>query len=201
MKKKELEMLLQDVPVVPNPIPELEQYMTPAGIAADILFLAYQFGDIEDKVVLDLGCGTGIFAIGSYLMGAKKVIGVDIDKQSVELAERYTKKHGYNIDFIVQDVDDFDMCVDTTIMNPPFGAQKSNIRADRKFIVKACSISSVVYSLHLSKTVPFLYKLIKAIDHRVTYQKSYSLPIKHTFRFHMKDKVEYDVTLLRIERT
>ena len=61
MKKKELEILLQGVPSFDKPIPHLEQYLTSASIAADIIFTAHQFGDIKDKTVLDLGCGTSIF--------------------------------------------------------------------------------------------------------------------------------------------
>jgi putative methylase len=200
MKRKELEILLQRIPPIPNPIPELEQYTTPANIAADVLFTSYQFGDISDKTVLDLGCGTGIFAIGAYLMGAKKVVGVDIDKESIRIAKQYIKDNGYDITFIADDVNNVDVNVDTTIMNPPFGAQKSNVKADRRFIVKAYNLSSVVYSLHLSKTLPFLDKLIKSLGGRITYQKHYIFPVKNVFDFHVKNKVEYDVVLLRINR-
>ena len=69
MKKKELEILLQKVPSFEKPVPHFEQYLTPAGIAADIIFTAHQFGDIENKTVIDLGCGTGTNAclMVSYL--------------------------------------------------------------------------------------------------------------------------------------
>ena len=43
MKKKELEMILQKIPTFEKPSPELEQYLTPAGIAADIIFTAHPF--------------------------------------------------------------------------------------------------------------------------------------------------------------
>jgi ubiquinone/menaquinone biosynthesis C-methylase UbiE len=38
---------------------------------------------IKDRSFLDIGCGSGIFAIAASLMGAKKVIGIDISKESV----------------------------------------------------------------------------------------------------------------------
>ena len=69
MKQKELEMLLQKIPEFNSPKPNLEQYLTPAPIAADLLFTAAQYGDIENKIVVDLGCGTGIFSFGAYLCG------------------------------------------------------------------------------------------------------------------------------------
>ena len=53
MKKKELEILLQKVPSFDKPSPGLEQYLTPADIAADIVFIAHQFGDVKNKTVLE----------------------------------------------------------------------------------------------------------------------------------------------------
>jgi ribosomal protein L11 methyltransferase len=40
--------------------------------------------DFYNKRVLDMGCGTGILAILSKKLGAKEVIGIDIDEWSVE---------------------------------------------------------------------------------------------------------------------
>ncbi|HEV8361491.1 MAG TPA: 50S ribosomal protein L11 methyltransferase, partial [Candidatus Thermoplasmatota archaeon] len=63
-------MLLQKVPPHPAPKAELEQYQTPAPIAADLVYRALAAGDVAGKRVLDLGCGTGILAIGAALVGA-----------------------------------------------------------------------------------------------------------------------------------
>ncbi|GAH16499.1 unnamed protein product, partial [marine sediment metagenome] len=79
------QILFQKVPTYENPNPYIEQYMTPANIAADIIFTAYQFGDIQDKKVVDLGCGTGIFSYGVKLVNAKEVVGIDIDKASIKI--------------------------------------------------------------------------------------------------------------------
>ena len=54
MKKKELEIFLQKIPDFEKPKPTLEQYITPAEIAADIIFTAAQLGDIENKIILDI---------------------------------------------------------------------------------------------------------------------------------------------------
>jgi putative methylase len=198
MKKKKLEMLLQKIPNFKDPIPSLEQYITPAGIAADIIIISHQFGDINGKVVFDLGCGTGIFAIGAIIAGAKEVVGYDIDKKSIEIAKKYAKENRYKVDFEIKDVVDITKKCDTILMNPPFGAQKSDIKADRKFIEKGFEISSIIYSLHLSKTVPFIKKMVSSLNGEISYFKNYSFPIKHTFDFHNKKIVNYDVSLLRI---
>ncbi|RLF28576.1 MAG: RNA methyltransferase [Thermoplasmata archaeon] len=199
MKKKELEILLQKVPSPDSPVPHLEQYMTPADIAADIIFTAHQFGDIQNKTVVDLGCGTGIFSIGAKLTGAKKVIGIDIDKNSIKTAREFAEKNSLDIEFITQDIKNIMIRCDTAIMNPPFGAQKSNRKADSTFIEKGLEIAHVVYSLHLKKTISFIKKLVSSMEGDITYYKDYKFPIRWMFDFHRKKIAKYEVQLLRIK--
>jgi len=198
MKQKELEMILQKIPEFNSPKPQLEQYLTPAPIAADIIFTAARYGDIDGKIVADLGCGTGIFSIGAYLCGAEQVIGFDIDCDCVNQARSYAFENNYDINYMLDEIRNISVVCDTVIMNPPFGAQKSNIRADREFIKKAFEISNVIYSIHLTKTVSFIEKLVAALDGIIDFRKKYVFPIKHIYDFHEKKKVDYNVSLLRI---
>ena len=198
MKQKELEILLQKVPTFDNPVPNLEQYLTPANIVADIIFIAHQFGDIKDKVIFDLGCGTGIFAIGAKITGAKKVIGFDIDEKIIEKAKKYTFEHEISVEVLKKEVSEINEKCDTILMNPPFGAQKSNLNADRRFIEKGFEIGNVIYSLHLSKTIPFIEKMVSSLKGEINYSKNYSFQMKHTYNFHEKRIAEYKVSLLRI---
>ena len=39
--------------------------------------------DLQDKVIIDFGCGSGILAIAALKLGAKRVIGIDIDPQAI----------------------------------------------------------------------------------------------------------------------
>jgi putative methylase len=199
MKQRQLEILLQQIPKPTAPKPELEQYMTPATIAADVLFTAYQWGDIQDKIIVDLGCGTGIFAIGAVLMGAQKVIGFDVDPDAIKIAQQYSTQKEYPIEFITNDIKAVQTTCDTVLMNPPFGAQKANLKADRKFIEKGFQIATILYSLHLKKTIPFFEKMITALHGEITIQKDYDFPIKWMFDFHDKQVVTYQVTLIRID--
>jgi hypothetical protein len=50
-----------------DPVAALEQYHTPPDLAANIVHVADLQGDIEDELVLDLGCGTGMLALGAAL--------------------------------------------------------------------------------------------------------------------------------------
>lgn len=194
MKKKELEIILQKIPDIPKPSPTLEQYSTPADIAADILFNAYQ--DIAGKNVADLGCGTGIFSVGAKLLGAKNVVGIDIDEKAVDAAKECSEKRGLKIDYRIMDVKDFDEKCDTVIQNPPFGAQTRH--ADRIFLQKALEIGSVVYTLHLSKTADFVRKFVDNLGGRVVFEKKYKFQIKHTFNFHKKEKAEFEITVFKV---
>lgn len=40
--------------------------------------------DLNNKIVIDYGCGSGILAIAALKLGAKRVIGVDIDPQAMQ---------------------------------------------------------------------------------------------------------------------
>jgi len=199
MKKKELEIKLQKIPTYEQPNPFIEQYMTPANIAADILYTACQYDDIQDKKVVDLGCGTGIFSFGAKLANAEEVIGIDIDRKSIEIAKKYAKENNEDIHFMVKDVKDVDIKCDTVIMNPPFGAQKSNRWADRGFIEKGFEISKVIYSLHLTKTLDFIEKMILSLNGKITFYKKYDFPLRHSFSFHSKKSQNVDIMLIRID--
>ncbi|MEF8848761.1 MAG: METTL5 family protein [Candidatus Thermoplasmatota archaeon] len=198
MKKKHLEIFLQKIPVHPNPKYELEQYSTPAIIAADIIYNAYQIGDIENKEILDLGCGTGIFSIAAATMNAKKVIGVDIDKKSIEIAKKQAEKNNLAIKFINKDISKINIKADTVIMNPPFGAQRSNRKADRKFLEKANESAKIIYTLHLKKTDEFIEQITKSMNTAIDFKKTYEFPIKARYSFHEKKINRIQVNFYRM---
>ena len=196
MRKNELERMLQTIPPHRSPRPSLEQYCTPAAIAADVLYTALTFGDVEGRRVVDLGCGTGVFAIGAALLGAASVMGVDIDPDATADAMEAASRLGADIELTVGDVKEFRCEADTVIMNPPFGAQRK--KADRPFLEAAVRIAPVVYSLHNASTTPFLEKMVASLGRRIAFQKSYKFQIPHLFEFHEKKKKDIDVVLLRI---
>lgn len=196
-KKKHLEIAIQKVPKHPNPKVGLEQYSTPATIAADLLWNAYSLGDIADKKVMDLGCGTGIFAIASKLLGAASAIGVDIDKDSTDLASSYCG----DVDFICSDICDLenDFDVDTIFQNPPFGSQKNAKKgADLKFISKAVELSpKVLYSFHMASTEEFLISYFEKNDLEITHIFRYNFPIPKIYEFHTRESANVEVIVIR----
>jgi putative methylase len=196
MKKKTLEMKLQAL-IPYSGKAELEQYNTPADIAADMLCIAHSFGDLQGRKVVDLGCGNGIFAIGAVLLGADRAVGVEVDSDAVAVAEENTKNLGTDVVLVNSDIKDFSERCDTVLQNPPFGAQRANKHADAAFIGKAFEIARVAYSLHLSKTEDFVLKSFELCGGAVTMTKRYKFPIVHTYPFHRKERLNIEVSMVR----
>lgn len=227
-KKKHLEMILENVPKHPNPKVGLEQYSTPATIAADLVWNAYGLGDIDGMSVLDIGCGTGIFAIASSLMGARYSLGVDIDDESIALAKitqnGISDEHDMdvsNTNFIVGDINSFNSIndllnnssninpddnsihlnkFDTIIQNPPFGSQEKGSRhADRKFMEFAVESAEVIYSFHMKNTEEFVIDYYRDLGAEVTHKLVYKFPIPKIYDFHKEESRDVKVVVLRVE--
>ncbi len=193
MKKKQLEILLERLEGFQNPSPSKEQYITPAPVAAELLYLANLRGELSR--VCDLGCGTGILTIGAALLGAKAV-GVDIDPEALKVARENASKMGVYVEFIRGDVSTIALKnIETVVMNPPFGAQRAS-GGDRAFLRKATEIAHAIYSLHNLGSESFIKRFIEPC----TIEEKYSIrfPIKRCFEFHSKDIKTIDVELYRI---
>lgn len=195
MRKKHLEMLLEQLSGFESPKPEREQYATPATVAAELLHFAFMRGDITDTVY-DLGCGTGILAIGAKLLGAEKVIGFDGDNGVLKTARANAKKLDSDVEFVCSRIDEVCGKAHTVVMNPPFGAQVKG--SDRPFLRKALEVSGVVYSIHNLGSMEFIKKFISPSV--ISEHKLIDFPIKRTFRFHTREIQVIQVEIYRIEK-
>ncbi len=200
MKQKELEILLQRVLPHPAPTPELEQYPTPADIAAETLYFAYGQGDIHGKKVVDLGCGTGILAIGAKLLGAGDVVALDADEKAVEIAMKNATELGVDICFLTMDIENFPEHCDTVMMNPPFGAQKANRHADARFLEWAFRIGDVIYSFHKADTRRFIEEKTESLGRKITHVVEIRFPIPRMFDFHRREVEEVEAVLVRVAK-
>jgi len=208
MKLKHLEMVLQRCEGFERPRASWEQYQTPSPLASRLLFDAFSHGDIGGKTVVDLGCGTGILAIGAMLLGARSVVAVDIDPSAIRVAEKNAGIAHTDVSFIVADIHNVDTAdylreksgaCDTVVMNPPFGAQKQNLHADRPFIDRALALAPVTYGIFNTGSVPFVDSYIREKG-KITSRTRGTFPLKRTFSFHTSEIKEIEVEILRIER-
>lgn len=194
--KKELEILLESLEGFKNPKIHLEQYVTPPNLAAFILTNANLFGDLN--TVVDLGCGTGILAIGSALLGAYAV-GVEIDLEALKIAKANAERLGAQVDFIACDVRDLKLKSRVTvIMNPPFGIQRKH--ADRPFLEKAFEIADVIYSIHSAGSETFVNKRAEENGFKITHIWKFMVPLRKSYSFHEKAFKFIPVEVFRIEK-
>ncbi len=195
MRKADLERALEAVPKRPDPSPDLEQYRTPAGIAADLLWAAHAEGAIADKRVLDLGSGTGTFAIGAALLGARLATGVELDPESLRLAHAAADSAfvAQRTWFVAANLANWHAeagAFDTVVMNPPFGAQAGNRHGDRLFLeraVEAVKPAGTVWFLALERTERFLASWARDAGGRLERVAAWDYPLEATMPFHSKD--------------
>jgi putative methylase len=222
IRKLDLEIFLSQIDAHPCPRPNLEQYSVPTDVAATMLYIAaYTYGDIVNKSVIDLGCGTGKLALAASFLGAKHVIGVDVDKAAIKVAFENSVKVDLKdrVQWVTADIDAIHGRFDTVLQNPPFGVQKRG--ADRKFLEKALAIGTVVYSLHknpvadeqlvkrlkkssqskIMQVAPsrFIESFVEGHGGKIRVVYAMLMAIPHMFSFHKKRKHEFVVDLYVME--
>lgn len=196
MRKRDLAIALQSVKDFEDPSPSLEQYMTSANLAADMVFDAYANGDVQGMKVVDLGCGTGMLSIAAWLMGAGMVMGFDTSSKALAVAEVNRKAFDADVTFTKCDVSQVTEGADTVFMNPPFGCQTKN--ADRAFLDKAMELSECIYSIHMANSVDFVKGYCEKKGRQVTSYKIYKYDIPHLFSFHKRAKQTVEVAVVNI---
>lgn len=191
-------MCLQKIQGFRSPKADIEQYMTPAPLAARLLHEAALAGDICEMKVVDLGCGTGMLSIGAALLGAE-VTGIDIDEAALKIARKNAEAFGLDIEWIRMRIDETakPLAADTVIMNPPFGAQKEH--ADRPFIDFALLTAPVCYGIFNKGSIPFLEAYTKNTA-VITAKTAALLNIPKQFAFHTQENLEIPVEIVRLER-
>lgn len=201
--QKRLERELSQLKGFENADVKMEQYATPAPIAADWLWKAAFKRDIAGKVSVDAACGPGILGCGALLMGAKRVVFVDKSSEALALAKKNVEKleKEYDVgksEFSCSDIADFRMSVDTVLQNPPFGTKIKH--HDKIFLETAFRIGKIVYSMHKSVTKAFVEAMARDHRFRITDAWQYDFGLKQTLPWHRRKKYVVKVGLWRMER-
>ncbi len=202
--KRELEGQLAVVAGFENPRAALEQYPTPPTLAAHVIHLADLHGDIEGRTVVDLGTGTGMFALGAALRAPARVVAVELDRQPLMTAIKNRRRVGTKtaIHWIQADATRLPLTIAepvTVVMNPPFGAQNGHEGADRGFLETTASLATVSYSVHNAGSQDFIEAFAADNGGEVTHAFSATFDLDKQFAHQTDETRAIDTEVYRIE--
>jgi putative methylase len=205
--KSSLAITLSKLEGFTDPKVKQEQYIMDSEVGASALWNMQLLGDIGGKVIVDLGCGTGILGIGLLMLGAKKVTFLDSDRSALYIAKKNLDKVKSECltimesDFICKDIREISIKsvkADLVVENPPFGTKIEHI--DTLFLEKALDIAPIVYSFHKSETKAFLEKFASKKNAKMTHAWDFSYPLKSTFSFHRRQIHRINVSCMRFKK-
>lgn len=107
--------------------------------------------DFNDKLVLDIGSGTGILGITAILLGARKTIALDIDKDAV-----YTTYLNATLNGVSEKIEVYPYTIDYLRVEEPFDIILANIYGDviKNMIPKIDAIAATNSKIILSGILP-----------------------------------------------
>ncbi|MDY6782988.1 MAG: class I SAM-dependent methyltransferase [Cyanobacteriota bacterium] len=125
--------------------------------------------DSHNKIILDVGCGTGFTTLGLIVANPEaKIVGIDISEKSVELARQRLEYHNYkNVEFHVMSIDEI------STLNLHF----DYINCDEVLYL----ISSPAQALQLMRSVLKPEGIIRANLHSL-YQRNYFFRAQKLFQ-------------------
>ncbi|WP_408958689.1 METTL5 family protein [Natrinema sp. 74] len=206
LSRRTLARRLESLDDFAKPAAELEQYLTPPELAAHLCHLARLQGDLERQVI-DLGTGTGMLAIGASLSGAERVAGIDVDDGALAVARRNERTAvaaddcEHALEWLRGDVTrhPFSRTDATVLSNPPFGAQRGNRHADRRFLETASEIAAVSYTIHNEGSQEFVESFASDAGGDVTHAFRAEFPLPNRFDFHTEAQATLAAEAFRIE--
>lgn len=203
--RRRLATRLEAVRPFADPRIDLEQYPTPAEVAAHLVHLADLRGDVADRPVIDLGSGTGMLAIAMACRDpAGGVVGLERDRDAITLARENASSvaPATSIEWMHADVgaaplrEGLDA---TVVMNPPFGAQQGHRHADRLFLETARRIGLVSYSFHNAGSRSFIEAFVADNAGTITDAAAVEFDLRRQFTFHEAERTTITAELYRIE--
>ncbi|WP_327052482.1 METTL5 family protein [Halomicrococcus gelatinilyticus] len=210
MTKRALERRLAAVADFDEPRVDLEQYATPADLAAHLVHLADVHGDVAGRTVVDLGTGTGVLALGAATRDPVRVVGLDADRAALRAARDNERRvdPAVAVEWLRGDATRPPLCLDdrripaqdvTVLMNPPFGAQRGNEHADRAFLDATASLADVSYSIHNEGSQGFVEAFADDRGGEVTHAFRAELPLERQFAFQREERRVLDAEVFRVE--
>jgi len=204
MGKRALERRLSGLAGFDEPRADLEQYATPADVAAQVLHRAALQGDVRGRTVVDLGTGTGLLALAAAAHGPERVVGLELDPDAMAVARENERRFepAVSVDWILADATRPPLSVGgpvTVLANPPFGAQDGNEGADRAFLRAAGELADVSYTVHNAGSQAFVEAFVGDNGGTVTHAFEAAFAVDRQFAFHTERRRELAVEVYRVE--
>lgn len=194
-------MAIEAIPDFIDPDPALEQYVTPAPLAAELIWSAKMQGWLSGARVIDLGCGTGRLALGAAWLGAT-VTAIDVDPEVLGVASEADPTA--EVTWVTGDLADWeqgypgvDPPYDLAILNPPWGAQHQG--ADRPFLAAATTWARRSAILVPQVSARWVRERLKESGQVVRSETERTLRLGHSMPFHTQEHTDLRVLLLLSE--
>jgi putative methylase len=200
--KRALARRLAAVEGFEDPDPGLEQYQTPADLAAHLVALADLHDDLAGRTVADLGAGTGTLALAAATRSPERVLAVELDADALRVARENERgvDPETSVDWLWGDTTRPPLsAVDTVVANPPFGAQRGNEHADRAFLAAASDLAGVSYTIHNAGSREFVESFAGDRGGEVTHAFAAEFAVSAQFEFHTSDREVLDVEVFRVK--
>lgn len=204
MKKEELNEILSGLESLRKKHFDLEQHQTDSNLASETLLIVNKEANLKNKVIADLGCGSGIFGLGCLALGAKQVFFVDIDKDALKVAEENKKilekklKKKLNAVFLNEEVNDFNSRVNIVVQNPPLLFEKTHL--DKIFLLRAMELSNKVYSFHKVDSSNFIKDFCNENKFDARMIKTFNVPLLKRGIFGIKSAKNTNIGFWKIEK-
>lgn len=186
-----------------DPTVALEQYHTSAEVAAHLVHLADLQDDLAGETVVDLGCGTGMLALGAAIRGPARVVGLELDAGALDTARANERRVGTAtpVAWILGDAGHLPLRLDdaTVLSNPPFGAQRGSEHADRRFLERAREIGRVSYTVHNAGSEAFVESFVADAGGAITHAFAATLELPKQYDHQTEASRDLDAEVYRIE--
>jgi len=201
--RRALARRLEAVEPFSDPRLDLEQYPTPADVAAHLLHLADLQGDLSGTV-LDLGAGTGALALAAACRAPDRVVGVELDDAALATARTNERRVApeTTVDWVRGDIRALPVAPPretTVVANPPFGAQDGAAGADRPFLAAAADLAAVSYTLHNAGSRAFVESFAADRGGEVTHAFAVEFDVDRQFAFHDEERRTLSVEAFRVD--
>ena len=131
---------------------------------------------IKDKTFVDIGCGSGLFSLAAYKLGAAKVVSVDVDEFSIACVKHLKEKNG----------------------NPQNWEIKQGSALDENFI-KSLGQFDIVYSWGVLHHTGDMYSALKNVSSLINPEGVFYLAIYNRNKNRLKEGTSN--LWIRIKRT